>query len=107
MMIGDFFKAAGKFLGGGSGGSLFSGVFDLGKKILGWADDNSLIVGNVAGAIGAELMKPTSEERAEEARRLIEAQEDARRKRIRENYGLPTTASRAGAPTYTPRGLGR
>lgn len=105
-MIGNFLKAAGKFLGG-SGGALFSGVLGLGSKILGWADDNPVIVGHVAGAVGAELLKPTSEERAEEARRLIAAQEDERRKRIRANYGLPETPTHTAASIYTPRGLGR
>lgn len=103
-MIGDFFKAAGDFLGG-SGGKLFSGVLDIGARILGWADDNPILVGHVAGAVGAELLKPTSEERAEEARRLIQAQEEERQKRIRSNYGLPPTPPAAHAARYTPRGL--
>lgn len=105
-MIGKFLKAAGKFLGG-SGGGLFGGVLSLGSKILGWAEDNPIVVGHVAGAIGGELMRPTSEERAEEARRLIAAQEDERRKRIRANYGLPETPTYTTASIYTPRGLGR
>lgn len=106
-MIGSLFKAAGKFFGSGSTGSLFSGVLDIGSRILGWAEDNPLIVGNVAGAVGVELMKPTAEDRAEEARRLMQVQEDERRKRIRSSYGLPETpaATSRYTPAYKPRGL--
>ena len=92
-VAGDALGYMSNTFGGGGGG-----ILGLGAQIFGGADDNpwgmlnSPVLGHVAAAVGTELMKPTAEDRIKEQMKLLEAQEEARRKRIRRNYGLDPDA---------------
>lgn len=120
--LGDLFEAGADLIGGaakgiggllGGGGSSFAlgnifggpgqgGMIGLGAQIFGGTDDDpwgvldSPVFGHVAGAVGAELLKPTAKDRIEEQRGIIRAQEEERARQIRRNYGLdPNPAPRA------------